>query len=100
MATLETEVTSTVSVIYACIMSSRIENKMRYAIIEIMHDFANCSINGEGSCQLFYIQALSHLLNILNLLLRSFYNITFNILNQISTNKKQYILSLLSLRIS
>lgn len=89
MATLEKEVTSAVSVIYACIMSSQFENKRRYAIIEIMHDFANWSTNGEGSYQLFYIQALSHLLNILNLLLISFYNITFNILNQISTNKKE-----------
>lgn len=100
MATLETEVIRTVFVIYAHIMSSQIENKMRYAIIEIMHDFANWSNNGERFCQLFYIQALSHILNILNLLLRSFYNITCNILNQISTHKKQYILSLLSLRIS
>lgn len=47
MATLETEVISTVSVIYAHIMSSQIENKMRYAIIEIIHDFGNWSNNGE-----------------------------------------------------
>lgn len=47
MATLETEVIRTVFVIYAHIMSSQIENKMRYAIIEIMQDFANWSNNGE-----------------------------------------------------